>query len=264
MAPDATVSGPPVRRTVPVMGTVASIHVHDEAPPGLIHAAIDAALAELERLEAMFSTFRDDSVVCAINRGERNVLDGPAEVIDVLDACTWLEQMTGGAFRARRPEPPFPIDPAGFVKGWATERASAALERAGLRRWYLSVGGDLIARGHTRSDQPWRIAVADPLRRGEVVASVALSDAAIATSGTSERGLHVWDGRRASPATELASLTVIGPHLTWADAFATAAFALGGDGVSWVEQLEGYEALSIDADGRLETTSGLALLEPVP
>ncbi len=153
--------GPPVRRSAPVMGTVASIHVHDDAPPDLVHAAIDEALAELERLEAMFSTYRADSVVSAINRGERNVLDGPAEVIDVLDACTWLEQVTGGAFRARRPEPPFPIDPAGFVKGWATERASAALERAGLRRWCFSVGGDLIARGRSRSEP----ALADRGRR---------------------------------------------------------------------------------------------------
>jgi len=244
------------------MGTVASIHVHDDAPAGVVHAAIDEALAEMDRLEAMFSTFRDDSVVSAVNRGERSVLDGPAEVIDVLDACTWLEQVTGGAFRARRPEPPFLIDPAGFVKGWATERASAALERAGLHRWCFSVGGDLIARGRSRSDRPWRIAVANPLRGGEVVASIALSDAAVATSGTSERGHHLWDGRRAGPATDLASLTVIGPHLTWADAFATAAFALGGDGVPWVEQLEGYEALSIDAGGRLEATTGIALLEP--
>ena len=264
MAADSPMAAPPVRRSAPVMGTVASIHVHDDAPPDLVHAAIDDALAELERVEAMFSTYRAASVVSAINRGERNVLDGPAEVIDVLDACTWLEQMTGGAFRARRPEPPFLIDPAGFVKGWATERASAALERAGLRRWCFSVGGDLIARGRSRSGRPWRIAVADPLRRGQVVASIPVSDAAVATSGTSERGLHVWDGRRSTPATELASLTVIGPHLTWADAFATAAFALGDDGVSWVEQLDGYEAMSIHADGRLEATTGLALLEPVP
>ncbi|HEY8094409.1 MAG TPA: FAD:protein FMN transferase [Acidimicrobiales bacterium] len=264
MAADSPVIAPPVRRRAPVMGTVASIHVHDDAPSDLVHAAIDDALTELERLEAMFSTYRADSVVSAINRGERNVLDGPAEVIDVLDACTWLEQITGGAFRARRPEPPFPIDPAGFVKGWATERASAALERAGLRRWCFSVGGDLIARGRSRSGQPWRIAVADPSHRGQVLASIPLSDAAVATSGTSERGHHVWDGRRSNPATDLASLTVIGPHLTWADAFATAAFALGAEGLSWVEQLERYEAMSVDSEGRLATTTGLVLSEPAP
>ena len=74
------------------MGTMASIVVHDDAPAGVVDAAIDAVLAELERLEAMFSTYRDDSVISAINRGERHPLDGPAEVVDVLDACTWLEQ----------------------------------------------------------------------------------------------------------------------------------------------------------------------------
>ena len=142
------------------MGTMASIVVHDDAPADVVDAAIDSVLAELERLEAIFSTYRADSVISAINRGERHPLDGPAEVMDVLDACTWLEQVTGGAFRARRPEPPFPIDPAGFVKGWATERAAGALNAAGLEHWCVSVGGDLQVRG-----QPARpAAVAD--RRG--------------------------------------------------------------------------------------------------
>ena len=259
MAADLEATHHPIRRAAPAMGTVASIHVHDDVPGAIVAGAIDDALAELERLEAMFSTYRDTSVVSAINRGERQVIDGPTEVIDVFDACTWLEQITDGAFRARRPEPPYPFDPAGFVKGWAAERAAGALERAGLQHWCFSVGGDLLVRGRPSPDRPWKVAIADPFQAGHVLASFELVDAAAATSGTNERGLHLWDGRAGRPATELASLTVVGPHLTWADAFATAAFALGREGVPWIEQLEGYEALAVDADGRLRATSGLAL-----
>jgi thiamine biosynthesis lipoprotein len=235
---------------------MASIVVQDDAPVDVVDAAIGVVLAELARLEAMFSTYRADSVISAINRGERHPLDGPAEVVDVLDACTWLEQVTGGAFRARRPEPPYPFDPAGFVKGWATERAAAALDAARLEHWCVSVGGDLQVRGRF-GGRPWRIAVADPLHPGQVVASFDLHDGAVATSGTAERGHHLWDGRTGRVADLLASVTVLGPHLTWADALATAAFALGRDGLDWIDELEGYEAVAVDPGGALRVTAGL-------
>jgi thiamine biosynthesis lipoprotein len=249
-----------VRRVVPTMGTVASIVVHDEVPATIVDAAVDGVVAELERLEAMFSTYRADSVISAINRGERHPLDGPAEVIDVLDACTWLEQSSGGAFRARRPEPPYEIDPTGFVKGWATERAAGSLAAAGLAHWCVAVGGDLLVRGQAAGGRPWHVAVADPRPAGDVVAAFDLRDAAVATSGTAERGRHLWDGRTGRAADALASLTVLGPHLTWADALATAAFALGPDGVEWIEGLDGYEALAVDHAGALRVTSGLRLV----
>lgn len=260
MTPRSTGRRSGVRRVAPTMGTMASIVVHDDSPLEVVDTAIDAVLAELERLEAIFSTYRADSVVSAINRGERHPLDGPAEVVDVLDACTWLEQVTGGAFRARRPEPPFPFDPTGFVKGWATERAAGALDAAGLEHWCVSVGGDLQVRGEPGGGRPWRIAVADPLHPGLVLASFDLHDGAVATSGTAERGRHLWDGRTGQPADALASITVLGPHLTWADALATAAFAMGDDGPNWIEGLDGYEAVAVDARGTLRVTAGLQVV----
>ena len=253
--------GAGVRRVVPTMGTMASIVVHDEVPAAIVDDAIDDVVTELERLEAMFSTYRADSVISAINRGERHPLDGPAEVIDVLDACTWLEQTSGGAFRARRPEPPYEIDPTGFVKGWATERAAGALAAAGLAHWCVAVGGDLLVRGCSAGGRPWHVAVADPRCTDGVVAAFDLHDAAVATSGTAERGRHLWDGRTGLAADAIASVTVLGPHLTWADALATAAFALGPDGVDWIEGLEGYEALAVGHEGALRVTSGLRLVD---
>ena len=264
MTPFPSAPSAGVRRVAPTMGTVASIVVRDDAPVEVVEAAIDEVLAELARLEAIFTTYRADSVISTVNRGDRHPLDGPAEVVDVLDACTWLEQTTGGAFRARRPEPPYPFDPAGFVKGWATERAAGALDAAGLEHWCVSVGGDLQVRGQAGGGQaggrPWRIAVANPLRPGQVIASFDLHDGAVATSGTAERGRHLWDGRTGLAADSLASVTVLGPHLTWADALATAAFALGRDGLDWIDGLDGYEALAVDHDGAVRVTAGLQVL----
>jgi thiamine biosynthesis lipoprotein len=242
------------------MGTIASLHVHlvgrdDELTA---EAAADAAFAELGRLEAVFSTFRADSQISRVNRGELHLLDCDPEVVQVLDACTWLEHASQGAFRARRPGEATALDPAGFVKGWAAERAATKLDDAGLGHWYLSVGGDLLARGTRGDGQPWLVAVADPLQAGATVVTLPVVDAAVATSGTSERGHHLWDGRTDQAPNDLAAVTVTGPTLTWADALATTAFALGLEGVDWVSRFDGYEALAIHADGRLQASTSLA------
>jgi thiamine biosynthesis lipoprotein len=241
-----------VIRTHSVMGTMASVHVHDSVEVGLADAAIVEMWTELDRLEAMFSTFRPTSEICRINRGDLHLLDASPEVLEVVDACTWLEHVSGGAFRARRPAEAI-LDPAGFVKGWAAELAAKCLDRAGLRQWYLSVGGDIQTRGTARDGSPWRIAISDP--NGDdpraIRAMVEVDGLAVATSGIAARGRHLWDGRTDLPADSLASMTVVGPHLTWADAFATTAFVLGRDGVDWVANFDGYQALAITSQGEL-------------
>ena len=243
---------PTAVRTHPVMGTMASVHVHDGAEPTLIDGAVDAMWQELDRLEDIFSTFRPSSELSRINRGELHLLDAGSEVIEVVDACTWLEHVSKGAFRARRPGDTT-IDPAGFVKGWAAELAAKCLDRAGLQHWYLSVGGDIQTRGTACDGTPWRVAIADPNSADvhAIRAIVEVCGDAVATSGIAARGRHLWDGRTDQLAASLASMTVVGPNLTWADAFATAAFVMGLDGVDWVTRFDGYRALAITPDGDL-------------
>jgi thiamine biosynthesis lipoprotein len=52
-------------------------------------------------------------------------------------------------------------------------------------------------------------------------------------------------------------MTVIGPSLTYADAFATAAFVMGEAGAAWVSGIDGYDALAITEDRRTMWTAGL-------
>ncbi len=248
----------PWKATHRCMGTVASLHVHDAVDTGTLEAAVAATFAELDRLEAIFSTYRPDSEISRVNRGELHLLDCSPEVVDVLDACTWLEHVTGGAFSSHPPEQPGVIDPAGFVKGWATERATRLLLEAGLDDWYLAVGGDVQAHGRPRGGGQWVFAVADPLHPGDIVATLALDDGAVATSGTAERGRHLWDGRTGARVEGLASLTVTGPHLAWADALATAGFALGEAGIEWVSRFDGYHALAVTLEGALVADPVLA------
>lgn len=233
-----------LKMTAKVMGTFASLHVDDAVVPSVVDTAWNEALGLLVDIEQRFSTFRDDSEISRINRGKLHLLDASPDVIEVMDACTWLEHESNGAFRARRPDGT--LDPAGFVKGWAAQRAGQVLARHGLSAWYLNVGGDIQTLGLQSSGEKWRIGVVDPTDRTVIAAWFDIPENfAVATSGTGARGTHLWDGRSGSFIDRPASVTVIGPHLMWADAFATAAFAMGDDGLAWLARYPDYKGFSV-------------------
>lgn len=232
------------KMTAKVMGTFASLHVDDTCDERAVSAAWHDALGLMVDIETRFSTFRADSEISRINRGELHLLDASADVAEVMDACTWLEHESNGVFRARRGDGS--LDPAGFVKGWAAERAGRVLAEHGLTQWYLNVGGDIQTAGRQASGDQWRIGVVDPFDKSVVAAWFDMPDGwAVATSGTSARGAHVWDGRDGSAVSRAGSYTVIGPHLMWADAFATAAFAMGVDGAQWLARYPDYTGFSV-------------------
>jgi len=233
-----------LKMTAKVMGTFASLHVDDAVDPCLVDSAWREALGLLVDIEQRFSTFRDDSEISRINRGELHLLDASPDVIEVMDACTWLEHESNGAFRARRPDGT--LDPAGFVKGWAAQRAGRVLASHGLSAWYLNVGGDIQTSGLQASGEQWRIGVVDPTDRTSIAAWFDIPENyAVATSGTGARGAHLWDGRDGTFVDRLASITVVGPHLMWADALATAAFAMGDDGLAWLARYPLYQGFSV-------------------
>ena len=100
--------------------------------------------------------------------------------------------------------------------------------------------------------------IADPLRPGRLALVVGASDCAVATSGTAERGPHILDPHTGQPASGLASLTIVGPSLALADAYATAAFAMGpARARDWTASLEGYAAFAITDNGRHLAHPGL-------
>ena len=227
------------------MGTTASVHVNDVIASADFNTVVHEVRTELERLEGIFSVYRESSEISRINAGTLHHLDSSAEVIEVLDACSWLEQASQGAFSIRRSKTETAINPSGFVKGWAAERTVQIFTAAGLQHWYLGVGGDFVLRGGLDSATPWSIGIADPREPAQLVATVDAVNGAIATSGTAERGTHIWDPRSGKPATEFLSVTVTGPSLTWADAYATTVFVMGEPGLQWIQQFDGYDILPV-------------------
>ena len=83
------------------------------------------------------------------------------------------------------------------------------------------------------------------------------ADGLAGISGTYARGQHIYRPGEPGPlATEVVSLTVIGPDIYEADRFATAAFAMGRDGILFLEQTPGLEGYMVDSNGRATPTNG--------
>ena len=239
-------------RTVHVehcMGTVFTIDIRD---PGRWRPATALVVGWLHRVDAVFSTYRPDSDICRIQRGELAVADADAEVGRVLELCARAQAATGGAFSAM---PGGRLDPTGLVKGWAIERASTLLREQGCRNHAINGGGDLQLAGEAAPGRPWTVGISDPRNRNRVATTVTGRDFAVATSSLAERGRHILDPFTGRPATALAGATVVGESLTYADAYATAAFVLGRDAIRWIDEIDGYAALVIDADGARSTSS---------
>jgi thiamine biosynthesis lipoprotein len=235
-----------IERVEHVMGMPVRAIVRDAAPH---RVALDDAFAWLRWVDATFSPYREDSEISRWGRGTLPLGEAHPEVRSVLARCDALRRATGGAFDIgfERGAPP---DPSGFVKGWAVERAAALLTRAGARDFCLDAGGDVVARGG-----PWRVGIRHPRRRDRLAAALVLRDGAVATSGAYERGPHIVDPRTGRPARGALSVTIAGPDLGTADAYATAAFALGADGPAWSARLDGYAAMTIVPGDRVLATA---------
>ena len=245
-----------------VMGTAVSIAAWTEEGPGpqvRTATALKAAFAELRRADELFSPFKPSSQVTLLREGATSLERCDPDVREVLTLCERLRHVTAGYFDAYAAGPDR-LDPCGVVKGWAAERASDILAVAGVPTHYVSAGGDVRLRGRPDGDRLWRVGIADPHRPGELLATIHSSALAVATSGTAERGAHVLDPHRGAPAVDLASVTVIGPSLTLADAYATAAIAMGAPALDWLDDLDGYEALLVDAAGEVSWTPGFPVV----
>jgi thiamine biosynthesis lipoprotein len=217
-------------------------------------------MESLRQADAVFSTYRDDSFVSRLNRGEIRLSECPPEVSEVLTLAEQAERESDGAFSAYRLDDggKLRLDPSGVVKGWAVERASGFLRELPDSDYCLWAGGDMTCHTSDPSD-PWQIGIEDPHDTSRVLAVVPVSDGAVATSGTAHRGAHIVDARTGRPPEGVASVTVVAGSLTRADIEATSAFALGRRAHEWLSARPAHSGLVVWADGSVATfqTPGL-------
>ena len=242
---------PGIRRVEHVMGMPIVVDVRDDDAD---EAALDEVFDWLRWVDATFSTYKPDSEISRLVRGELAFEDAHSDVRWVLGRCEQLRQETRGYFDARAAGT---LDPSGLVKGWSVDRAAEILRQADVRNFAVNAGGDMRLSGRAIPELVWRVGIQHPLDRAEIAAVVEANDLAIATSGAYARGDHVLDPHTHRPPHGVLSVTVVGPELATADAYATAAFAMGPhDGPHWTARLRGYEAMTILADETVLSTGG--------
>jgi thiamine biosynthesis lipoprotein len=241
---------PGVRRVEHVMGMPIYVDVRDQ---GLAGGDLEPMFDWLRLVDERFSTYKAGSEISRLSRGELAYEDACKDVRAVLARCDELRAETEGYFDTRAGGS---LDPSGLVKGWSVDRAAELLAEAGVCNFAVSAGGDIRLCGTAVPEPSWLVGIQHPLEHDEIAAVVEGTSLAIATSGAYARGNHVLDPHTGRPPRDVLSVTITGPSLAVADAYATAAFAMGTAGPAWTAQLRGYEAMTILASEQVLTTAG--------
>jgi thiamine biosynthesis lipoprotein len=183
-------------------------------------------------------------------------------VREILVRCEELRTATNRAFDHRPIGQEQPcLDPNALVKGWSIDRVADILRDAGAASFCVNAGGDVLVAGAPEGADSWRVGIRHPDGEDRIAAVISVTDESVATSGTYERGDHVWfSGARS----RLASVTVAGPELGIADALVTAVFSCGEMQAPWLTQFPEYRILAIDTSGIVRYSPNLAVDDLVP
>lgn len=178
------------------------------------------------------------------------------------DATGW-GLLTEGFFTPERPDGV--LDLSGIIKGYAIDQAATALQDIGVEDWCLNAGGDVLVSGSPApgTGSPWLAGVVDPLDRGALLSGFPLGGtgrfAALATSGTAERGDHIWragTGRMEFRRSEFRQASVAALDIVTADVLATAIVAGGRPMLNWATDSWDIEVLAVLGSGELLATPG--------
>ena len=265
-------SNKPTTRLQPHLGTFVTITVY--AKPEKTQAAINAAFDEFRAVDALLSIHRDDSALARANAGEIANKELQAIILQSLAIARDTDGTFDPTIRPltklwgfikkegyRLPRESelrkalrlvdyrkvdiqndrfvfhtqgMSIDSGGFGKGYAVDRAIAALQRQGIANAMVKAGGDLRVIGLPPGQPHWAVFIEDPKKKGQRV-EVQLKSGALSTSGTYEnffevdgqRYGHLLDPRTGQPVQGLAACTLTAPTCLESDAYATAACILG-------------------------------------
>jgi thiamine biosynthesis lipoprotein len=239
-------------RVAEIMGMPISIHALSAGGADTeIGRAVAACFGELREIDRVFSTYRADSDISRIARGELALSDADPRVADVEAACRAAAIETVGLFSATWSGI---FDPTGFVKGWAVENAArrhlepllSAVDAVGI-----NAGGDMQLFTAGRSAWVWNVGIADPRHPGQIIATLPVRTGAVATSGSAERGAHIIDPRTGAPARGVLSATVVDASLARADLWATTAVIAGFEDCAWIRRAGTRTGILIADDGRV-------------
>jgi thiamine biosynthesis lipoprotein len=238
-----------MRCSFPTMGTTASLAVAGlgRSPEAAVRDVFDA-------YEARFSRYRPDSELSAVVAGRIRLEDASAAIRDTYATAMSWRARTGGAFTPNRPDGTIDLD--GIVKALAIAAAADALDAARPAWWTLAVGGDVLVSAGV-PERAATVGVVDPADRTTLLTAIRLAGSrrAVATSGSAERGDHIWLADRGGGA-EFVQATVVADDIVTADVLATAIVSGGRSALDEICDRWDVDVVTVDAAGELRATPG--------
>ena len=204
-------------------------------------------------IDEKFSTYKKNSEISKINRGEIKRKDYSLEMKKILNLSRETKKETNDYFDININGA---LDPSGIVKGYAINQAAKILKQKGFKNFYVEIAGDIEVYGKNEKNKKWNIGIQNPFNVKENIKIIKLTNRGVATSGTYRKGFHIYDPIEKKPANDIASITIIGPNVYEADRFATAAFAMGEKGIEFISNLKGFEGYMVKKDKMAVLTKG--------
>ncbi len=235
------------------MGMPVTVEITDDASSEELTKLIDSVYDYFTYVDEKFSTYKKTSEITAINEGRLQPKDYSFDMKEVFRLSDKTKKETDGYFDIYHNGT---CDPSGLVKGWAIWKAGKILENKGVKNFYIDAGGDVQTSGKNSVRQSWKVGIRNPFKKDEIIKILTVSGQGVATSGTYERGLHIFNPKTGGLANEIASITVVGENIYEADRFATPAFVMGTSGIKFIEKTPGLEGYMIDKAGIATMTSG--------
>ena len=245
------------------MGTVVSLTLAADSPAEgqETRDELAAATAVVERLfrdlDETYSLYRPGSEASRLARGELTLPNASPEMRErYAEAHEWRLR-TDGAFTPERPDGV--LDLSGLIKGHAIREAGRSLHALGRRDWCLNAGGDVLVSGSPQpgAGVPWKAGIVDPADRATLISGYALggtsTHAALATSGSAERGEHIW---RVDGGSDFVQVSVAAADIVTADILATAIVSGGTQTLNLAADHWNVDILAVHADGSLLATPG--------
>ncbi|MCU1482901.1 MAG: ApbE family lipoprotein [Subtercola sp.] len=243
--------------TFETMGTVASVRLRgsDKA------AALEPVQQVFRRYDETFSLYKPMSELSRIASGQMALTDATEAVRMAYAECVRWRAATRGDFTPHRPDGL--IDLSGIVKAQAMNEAATLLRGSSAEGWLLDVGGDVVgstagtaigpAASSARHPELWNIGIVDPDDRTRLLCSLPLGDSwsAVATSGTAERGEHVW---RTDDSAFFVQVTVLAADIVTADVLATAILSGGRSRLDEATSTFTIDVIAVDRAGGILTT----------
>jgi len=207
-----------------------------------------------KQIDNRFSPYKKTSEVGKINRKEIASKDYSDDMKQVLGLAEKARKNTKGYFDVYSKGY---FDPSGIVKGWAIQKATDVLLSKGFQNFFINAGGDIQTHGK-KNGKKWKVGIRNPFAYEEIVKVIMLSDQAIATSGTAIRGDHIYNPHnKRQKISDIVSISVIGKKILDVDLLATAAFAMGKNGIEFISSLPDVEGYMINKNGVATYTKGL-------